>query len=148
IRANKENEKLRKELEHVELRLKQYEPEYTGNNDWVTTMEEIDEILAATVTTQKSRRVSFLNFFGATSPNGSKSGDGDFSISTCTGESCMATKKCDDLEKVLKNVKMLLVESETARNQMSSQLEELNSMLNGFSNICDDDIFQPVEEDS
>jgi hypothetical protein len=141
IRANKENEKLRKELENIEIKLKQYEPEYIGNNDWVTTIEEIDEMLAASATTPKSRRVSFLKFFG--SPNGSKSGDGDFS---CTGESCVATKKCDELEKMLKNVKMLLVESETARNQMSSQLEDLNSMLNGFSNICDDDIFQSVEE--
>ncbi len=60
----------------------------------------------------------------------------------------MSTKKCDDLEKMVKHVKMLLAESEMARDQMSSQLEELNSMLNGFSNLCDDDIFQSIEEDS
>jgi chromosome segregation ATPase len=142
IRSNRENEKLKKELENVETRLRQYEPDYMGNNDWVTTMEEIDEIIAAS-STPKSRRVSFLNFF--VTPNGSKSSsDGDFFTSTCTGENCPTAKKCDDLEKMLKHVKMLLVDSERARDQMSTQLEELNSMLNGFGSCDVDDIFQSI----
>ncbi|CAG8573725.1 20635_t:CDS:2 [Rhizophagus irregularis] len=143
IRSNRENEKLKKELENVETRLRQYEPDYMGNNEWVTTMEEIEEIIAAS-NTPKSRRVSFLNFF--VTPNGSKSSsDGDFFTSTCTGENCPTAKKCDELEKMLKHVKMLLVESERARDQMSTQLEELNSMLNGFGSLDDvDDIFQSI----
>ncbi|GBC03589.1 hypothetical protein RclHR1_00520041 [Rhizophagus clarus] len=144
IRANRENEKLKKELENVEARLRQHEPDYMGNNDWVTTMEEIEEIIAASTTTKSSRRVSFLSFFGA--PIGSKSSsDGDFFTSTCTGENCPTAKKCEDLEKMLKQVKILLDESERARYQMSTQLEELNSMLNGFGGLGDiDDIFQPI----
>ncbi|CAI2175177.1 4895_t:CDS:2 [Funneliformis geosporum] len=142
IRANRENEKLKLELENVETRLRQYEPEYIGNNDWVITMEEIDEILSAT-TPKSSRRVSFLNFFGAITPTGS---NGGFIFPTCTIESCTSTKKCDDLEKMLKHVKMLLVESEAARGQLSSHIDELNSMINGFDNLYDDDIFQSVGE--
>ncbi|CAG8460126.1 290_t:CDS:2 [Funneliformis mosseae] len=142
IRANRENEKLKQELENVETRLRQYEPEYVGNNDWVISMEEIDEIISST-TPKSSRRVSFLNFFGATTPTGS---NGGFIFPSCTIESCTSTKKCDDLEKMLKHVKKLLVESEAARGQLSSHIDDLNSMINGFDNLYDDDIFQSVGE--
>nr|CAG8479657.1 9508_t:CDS:2 [Entrophospora candida] len=83
--------------------------------DLTTFKQELkEELLNTSINKSKSfRRVSFMSFFG----------------------SCESTKKVSELEKSLKNIKILLLESEDAREDMSHQLEELSSLIYGFDDI-------------
>ncbi|CAG8516045.1 16565_t:CDS:2 [Gigaspora margarita] len=68
----------------------------------------------------------------------------DFQPSECIGE-CAAKKRAENSEQMLSHVKSLLEQSEAAREAMSVQLEELNNLINGFSDITDLVPFEPEE---
>ncbi|CAG8522334.1 10759_t:CDS:2 [Scutellospora calospora] len=139
-----ENAKLITENERLKKELKQ------GTNlNEEREIHEIREIRDINNKSTTNRRVSFLSFFGTdTGPkNNTKRRNSDLQISECIGE-CIAKKRADNAEQMLKHVKSLLVQSEAAREAMSTQLEELNNLINGFSDISDLVPFEPEEINS
>ncbi|CAG8466562.1 22617_t:CDS:2 [Dentiscutata erythropus] len=142
-----ENERFKKQIENLRQ----------GNNSNETRENrEIHEVRENREISNKStnaRRVSFLSFFGTdTNPKyNSKRRNtdpfSDFQPSECIGE-CASKKRADNAEQMLNQVKALLEQSEAARETMSIQLEELNNLINGFSDISDIVPFEPEEVDS
>ncbi|CAG8670232.1 2514_t:CDS:2, partial [Cetraspora pellucida] len=134
-----ENERFKKELEALRQ----------GTTD---SNEKID-IREITNKVANTRRVSFLSFFGTDSGlkyNSKRRNTDPFTdlqIPECIGD-CAAKKRADNSEQMLNHVKTLLEQSEAARNAMSVQLEELNNLINGFSDISDLVPFEPEEINS
>ncbi|CAG8707506.1 7170_t:CDS:1, partial [Cetraspora pellucida] len=134
-----ENERFKKELEALRK----------GTTD---SSEKID-IREITNKIANTRRVSFLSFFGTDSGpkyNSKRRNTDPFTdsqIPECIGD-CAAKKRADNSEQMLNHVKTLLEQSEAARDAMSVQLEELNNLINGFSDISDLVPFEPEEINS
>ncbi|RIB10916.1 rab-GTPase-TBC domain-containing protein [Gigaspora rosea] len=139
-----ENERIKKELEILR------QGGTTTNSNEIGEIREIREIREITNKSASSRRVSFLSFFSTdTNPKyNSKRRNtdpfSDFQPSECIGE-CAAKKRAENSEQMLSQVKSLLEQSEAAREAMSVQLEELNNLINGFSDITDLVPFEPEE---
>ncbi|CAG8845503.1 23447_t:CDS:1, partial [Racocetra persica] len=123
------------------------------NSNEKSESREVRDIREITAKLANTRRVSFLSFFGtdSSSRHNSKRRNtdpfADLQISECIGD-CASKKRADSAEQMLSHVKTLLEQSETAREAMSVQLEELNNLINGFSDISDLVPFEPEEIDS
>ncbi|CAG8506277.1 15611_t:CDS:2 [Acaulospora colombiana] len=125
VKLNKENERLKKDIAGLEAKLSWSDNNADSNN---------------TTPSASSRRVSFLNFFNN---NGNNDQDATRSVAAVCSNDCPAAKRAENMEQMAKHVQSLLVESENARDAMSAQLEELNSLINGFANISDIAPFDP-----
>ncbi|CAG8675032.1 14006_t:CDS:2, partial [Ambispora leptoticha] len=143
VKIHNENENLKTQVEALEEKVKLLQDiipnDFAGN-------------LPATNTQDRSyRRVSFMGLFGgavaATTPkpvnvgansesnrsslNGSPTNESDYAL-VCRGD-CEMAKKVEEMELIINEFKLRLTESEEARESMSSQLDGLRMLINGFS---------------
>lgn len=132
----KENVRCRKELEILGAKLSWQQGSDEGCDNSNT------ENVASKTTSMPAnprRASSFLNFF-----NPSTSSNDQDKNSICLKD-CAASKRAESAEQTVKQLQSMLLESENARNAMSTQLEELNHLINGFADISEIEPFDPEE---
>ncbi|CAG8444054.1 4281_t:CDS:2 [Ambispora gerdemannii] len=138
VKIHKENENLKTQVEALEEKVKLLQDISAGNfadrSYRRVSFMGLFGGAAAAVTPSSSPKPGFVGASGESNRNSlidSPTSDSDYAF-VCRGD-CEMAKKVEEMELTINEFKLRLTESEEARESMSSQLDGLRLLINGFS---------------